>query len=47
MGGHNGTSKMTDAMVEGAIMVLTDMGLSLFIVVLNLMVLNALEHCAA
>ena len=50
MGGHNGTTKvwlghqMTDAMVEGAIMVLTDMGLSLFSVVLNLMVLNALRE---
>ena len=46
----NGTTKvwlghtMTDALVEGAIMVFTDMGLALFSVVLNLMIINALRE---
>ena len=38
--GHN----VTEALVEGAIMVFTDMGLSLFSVVLNLMIINALRE---
>ena len=36
--------RLGDPMTDGAIMVLTDMGLSLFSAVLNLMVLNALRE---
>ena len=35
---------MTDAMVEGAVMVVSDMGLAIFSIVLNLMVINALRE---
>ena len=48
--GNNGTSmvwlghKMTDAMLEGAFMVMSDMSLSLASVILNLMVINALRE---
>ena len=53
MGGNNGNNgtymvwlghQMTEAMIEGAVVVLSDMVLALLSVVLNLMVINALRE---